>query len=58
MSELRTLAVIAIFIGLIVGLTSLVVFNIPVIYSIILSLITFVMFLFIILWSSYVFVFK
>lgn len=58
MSELRTLAVVAIFIGLVVGLTAMFVFNIPLIYSFILSLATFVMFFFIILWSSYIFVFR
>jgi len=58
MSELRTLGVVAVFIGTVIGLTSLFVFNIPPIYSLILSLAACVLFFFIILWSSYLFIYR
>lgn len=58
MSDLKTLAVVAILISLVVGLSSLLIFHIPAVYCIVLSLITGVLFFFIILWSSYLFVFR
>lgn len=58
MSELRTLSIVAILISLVVGLTSMFVFHIPFIYSFIIMLATGVVFFFIVLWSSYLFIFK
>ena len=57
MSELRMLVGVALIIGLIVGLTSFFVFHIPEVYCAVLGLGTGVVFFFIILWSSYVFIF-
>jgi hypothetical protein len=57
LSELRTLAVVALGIGILVGLTAFFIFHIPDTYSIVLGLASCVMFFFIILWSSYVFIF-
>ena len=58
MSDLKTLFTVAALISLVVGLTSLLVFHIPAIYCVILSVVTGVIFFFIILWSSYLFVFR
>lgn len=58
MSDLRTLAIVAVLISLVVGLTSLFVFHIPAIYCFILSLATGVVFFLIILLSSYIFIFR
>ncbi len=57
MSELRTLTAIALGIGVLVALTAFFVFHIPDVYCAVLGLSTSVMFIFIILWSSYVFIF-
>ena len=57
MSELRTLTAVAIMIGVIVALTAYFIFHIPDGYCVVLGLGTGVMFFFVILWSSYVFVF-
>jgi hypothetical protein len=57
LSELRMLAIVALVVGLIVGLTSFFVFHIPEVYCAVLGLGAGVVFFFIILWSSYVFIF-
>ncbi len=58
MSELRTLAVIALLISVIVGVTSYAIFHVPTIYCFLLSLVTGIMFFFIILCSSYLFIYR
>ena len=58
MSDLRTLAAIAVLISVIVGAASYAIFHVPTIYCLLLSLVTGVMFFFIILWSSYLFIYK
>jgi hypothetical protein len=58
MSELRTLGVVALVIGILVGLSAFFIFHIPDVYSVVLGLGTSIMFYFIILWSSYVFIFR
>lgn len=58
MSDLKTLAIIDIIISLIVCATSIYIFHIPTIYSLFITLVTGVMFFFIILWSSYLFIYR
>ena len=57
MAEIATLGVIALCIGVIVAVTAYVLFHVPDIYSVVLGLGAGIMFFFIILWSSYVFIF-
>ncbi|WP_158308943.1 hypothetical protein [Methanocella arvoryzae] len=58
MSDLKTLAVVTVLVSLVVGMTSLFVFHIPAVYCGIITLATGVLFFFIMLLSSYMFVFK
>jgi hypothetical protein len=57
MSELRTLAIVALVVGAVVGLAAHFIFYVPDLYCVMLGLSASVMFFFIILWSSYVFIF-
>lgn len=56
-SELRLLAAVALAIGIIVGLTAYFVFHIPDVYCVVLGFASGAVFFFIILWSSYVFLY-
>ncbi len=57
LSELRILTGIAILIGAVIALTSYFIFHVPTVYCIVLGLSTCVMFYFVVLWSSYVFIY-
>ena len=57
MSEFKTLTLIAVVVGVIVGLTAFFIFQVPQVYCAVLGLGAGLVFFFIILWSSYVFVF-
>jgi hypothetical protein len=57
LKELKTLTVIALIISIIVALSAFFIFQIPEVYSVVLGISSGMVFFFIILWSSYVFVF-
>jgi hypothetical protein len=57
LSELKTLTVVALVISIIVALSAFYIFHIPEVYCAVLGLASGVVFFFIVLWSSYVFIF-
>ncbi len=57
LSDLKILGAVALGLGILVGLTAFFIFRIPDVYSVVLGLGTTIMFFFIILWSSYIFIF-